>query len=251
MELQGNLVTLQKHKIQPYAISYDSVETLHEFANEHGILYPLLSDADSEVIRSFGIFNDLVPEGHRWYGVPFPGTFMVDENGLVVEKSFYANHGVRDSVANMLQERFEATPAGRPKHIIETDDLKASAYVSSATIRRGQIQTVSIEVEMKEGRHIYAPTVKGGYTPSSVAFENVKNVQIDEPSYPKPTKKKLVGKNVPVFEDKFIIKTSIRNQHRDDFTIHATFDYQACDENECYMPQQLTFELPLIYLDNI
>ena len=58
-------------------------------------------------------------------------------------------------------------------------------------------------------------------------------------------------KNVSIFENTITLKTTVRNQHRNDFTLRAHLDYQACDDSECYMPQQLTFELPLIYLDNI
>jgi hypothetical protein len=251
VELQGNLVALQKHRIQPYAISYDSVETLNAFADEHGLLYPLLSDPNSEVIRAYDIFNHLVPEGHRWYGVPFPGSYMVDPQGQVIEKSFYADHGIRDSVAAMLLEKFQDAPAGRPKQTFENDDLKATAYVSSATIRRGQVQTFMVDIELKDDRHIYAPNVKGGYTPTSLTLDSIKDVQFNDIIYPEPIKKKLVGKNVPVFENHIILKTSFCNRHRDDITIRAHLDYQACDEKECYMPQQLTFELPLIYLENV
>ena len=176
---------------------------------------------------------------------------VVDPQGVVIEKSFHDDHGLIDSDANILQEKFQVDPAGRPKHILENDDLKATAYISSATIRRGQIQTVSIDIEIKEGRHVYAPSVKGGYTSTALTFDLIKDVHIGETSFPTSTKKKLLGKNVPIFENTLTLKTSIRNQHRDDFTVRAQLDYQSCDDKECYMPQQLTFELPLIYLDNI
>ena len=55
--------------------------------------YDLLSDADSAVIREFGILNMLIspddPEqaaGRSFYGVPFPGVYETDENGVVTER---------------------------------------------------------------------------------------------------------------------------------------------------------------------
>ncbi|HAA76263.1 TPA: hypothetical protein DCE37_14200 [Candidatus Latescibacteria bacterium] len=101
MDLQDNLDALQSDGVEPYEISYDPVETLSGFADEHGITYPLLSDVDNGVITDFGILNTLVPEGHRWYGVPFPGTYTTDVNGIIRSRTFYANHAVRDSIARM------------------------------------------------------------------------------------------------------------------------------------------------------
>jgi len=251
VELQGNLVTLQKHGIQPYAISYDPVDTLYAFAEKHGLTYPLLSDANSAVIRAFNILNTLVPEGHRWYGVPFPGTYMVDAKGVVRDKSFYANHGVRDGVAHMLQESFHATPAGRPVQTFETDDLIASAALSSATIRRGQVQTITVEIELKNDRHIYAPKVTDGYTPTALTFDAIEDVTFADVQYPQPEPIKLLGKSVPVYTDKLTLKTTLLNRRREDFAVCAHLNYQACDDKECYMPQDLTFELPLIFLDNV
>ncbi len=63
------------------AVSYDSVAVLESFTNRiGGFRYPVLADPDSEIIRAFGIFNAKVPRGHTWYGICYPGTFIVDQN---------------------------------------------------------------------------------------------------------------------------------------------------------------------------
>lgn len=41
-------------------MSYDTPEQLQAFADEHDVTYDLLSDADSAVIREFGILNTLI-----------------------------------------------------------------------------------------------------------------------------------------------------------------------------------------------
>ncbi len=143
MELQDRLAALKADRIQPYAISYDSVETLKDFADRHGITYPLLSDTESSVIEAFGILNTLVPPDHRWFGVPFPGTYMVDEDGVVFDRSFYADHGVRDSVARMLARSFAIQDSRGTVKVVETTAVKASAWLSADTVRRGQVHTIS------------------------------------------------------------------------------------------------------------
>lgn len=68
------------------AISYDSVEVPRTFAKRAGITIPLLSDPKSEIIKAFGILNTTVPRNTEFYGVPFPGTYIVDERGRVKSK---------------------------------------------------------------------------------------------------------------------------------------------------------------------
>ena len=252
MELQDNLKQFKKNAIQPCAISYDPVNVLKSFAEKHRVTYPLLADTDSAVIRQFDIFNTLVPKGHRWYGVPFPGTFMVDEQGIVTDKSFYASHGVRDSVGRMLQEKFHITPEGCPTQTLETDDLKATASLTSGTVRRGQIQTFILNIEMKPGRHIYGPHLSGGYIPTTLTFQNIEDVRFGETVYPEPEPLtlKALNETLPVYEGCITLKATFLNRSRDNITVRARLDYQACDDRECYMPVQLDFELPIVYMDN-
>ncbi len=72
-------------------MSYDSVEVLAHFAARKGITVPLLSDPRSEIIRRFGVVNDEIPESDaRQYGMPHPGTFVIDERGFIRDKFFEA-----------------------------------------------------------------------------------------------------------------------------------------------------------------
>lgn len=70
------------------AISYDSVETLKTFADRAKIEFPLLSDEESVAIKAFGILNEGVRAGSRQEGIPHPGTFVIDSNGLIRAKLF-------------------------------------------------------------------------------------------------------------------------------------------------------------------
>ena len=68
------------------AISYDSPTVLKRFAAKSAITYPLLSDAGSRTIDAYGIRNKEAPE--RWSGIPHPGTFIIDTNGVIRSKLF-------------------------------------------------------------------------------------------------------------------------------------------------------------------
>ena len=96
--------------------------------DKFGITFPLLSDETSNVIRGFGILNTHIPDDHKWSGVPYPGTYMVGDDGLVFS-NFFAEHGTRESVNDMLQEDFQVQEMERGEVQVATSpDLTARAY---------------------------------------------------------------------------------------------------------------------------
>ena len=93
VQLQGVSSKLLAKGYSLFAISNDPVEILDEFAVAHGITFSLLSDEKSEVIKAFGIMNQLIEpdEGRsmRWYGIPYPGTYYLNDNCVVTDKDFH------------------------------------------------------------------------------------------------------------------------------------------------------------------
>ena len=88
MELEQNLDAFRKHGLGVAAISYDSVAVLKNFGDRQHISYPLLSDPESKIIRAFDILNETVESGTAFYGIPYPGTFILDTQGRVIAKYF-------------------------------------------------------------------------------------------------------------------------------------------------------------------
>ena len=59
------------------------------FAEANNIPFLLLSDLGSKGIREFGILNTLVQKDEiPFYGIPFPGIYLVDEQDIIQEKFF-------------------------------------------------------------------------------------------------------------------------------------------------------------------
>ena len=83
MELERNLAAIRKQGLGVAAISYDSVAVLKNFADRQHITFPLLSDSGSQTIRAFGILNETVKPDTAFYGIPYPGTFIVNAQGKV------------------------------------------------------------------------------------------------------------------------------------------------------------------------
>ena len=90
VRLQAELNKIEGAGIQLVAISYDSAENLKEFADKNKITFPLLSDAGSKTIDAYGVRNEKTEPGSRQDGIPHPGTFLVDKDGVVRAKLFYS-----------------------------------------------------------------------------------------------------------------------------------------------------------------
>ena len=68
-------------------ISYDSVDILKEFTDKKNVTFPLLSDPDSKTIKAYGLL-DAAAKGKQ-EGIPYPGTFVVDQGGVIRAKLFH------------------------------------------------------------------------------------------------------------------------------------------------------------------
>lgn len=86
--MQDELIAIKKAKLQLVAVSYDSPETLKEFAKQARITFPLLSDQKSKAIAAYGVLNQKAKGGQG--GIPHPGTFLIGQDGKIYDKLFYS-----------------------------------------------------------------------------------------------------------------------------------------------------------------
>lgn len=101
MQLQADQHKLESAGLRVVGISYDSVEVLAGFAAERKITFPLLSDPGSTTMKAFGIFN---PEATgKAAGVPYPGTFIIDAQGVVRAKMFLEGYRQRHSTDALIR----------------------------------------------------------------------------------------------------------------------------------------------------
>ena len=76
------------------AVSYDSPVELKRFSVKYGITFPLLSDPESSAIIQLGLLDTNYDASTKYYGVPYPGVFLVDSKGIIIDK--FAEQGYRD-----------------------------------------------------------------------------------------------------------------------------------------------------------
>ena len=287
MELQERLEELTGSGIGVAAISYDSQEILANFARERGITFPLLSDADSAVIKAYGILNtvageaassgtddpELLADVQKYVavfgmfpesvGTPFPGTFMLDENGRVESRYFEEFYRERNTTANvMLKLGIDLSPV----EAIEgsSHQLDFTAYPSNNSVTAGSKFSIAVKVDPKPGMHVYAPGAeKMRYRVVGLNLDPNPSVSYKPVTYPESEIYHFVplDEHVPVYQHSFTLLQDVlvnaSNEEQavlaelDALTLTGTFDYQACDDEICYNPESvpLSFTLDLAEYD--
>jgi hypothetical protein len=252
VELQQQPEGFRKQGMAVASLSYDSAALLADFAARKGISYPMLSDPDSKVIRAFGILNTNLEPGTPFYGVPFPGLYVIDEHGTVKAKYFEDDHRERYTAGDVLTRGFGAD--GTNQTTIETPHLKLTSSASDAATMPGGRVALILDLELKPGMHVYAPGVQGGYIAIDWRIPESKAWLAEPAGYPTSRILNLpvIHETVPVYEGRFRLvrdltigqQNALAQVLAPDRTlkVEGTFRYQACDDKECYPPRTIPLQ---------
>ena len=129
MELQSRYADITGQGLGLVAISYDAPDTLKKFADSRGITFPMLSDQGSAIIKQYGLLNDAMDPKSRFYGVPHPGTFIVDRKGVVQSRFFEDAYQERYTAATIL-----GTLGGGAGMSADTLHLTMTASISDGSL---------------------------------------------------------------------------------------------------------------------
>ena len=247
MELQQSLAKFKEQGLGVVAVSYDNPAILKHFADRMGITYPLLSDVDSKIINSFGILNTNLPEGHFLYGMPFPGTYIVDSKGTVTSKYFEQWHRQRFTADTILVKEFGLE--GALKTTVRTEHLTVKASASQNKIRPGNRISVVLNIELPDKMHIYAPGAEG-YKIVSLNIQEDPMLKIHDSEYPdaKIMYLEVIKERVPIYDSRVRISRDVTvspGYRATNLTISGEFNYQACDDTICYLPVRVPLKLEL------
>ncbi len=105
--MQRDLKKIEDAGVRVAGVSYDSVEVLKGFADKQKITFPLLSDPDSKTIAAYALRNKETA-GKKFGkvdldGVPYPGTLLIDKEGVVRAKLFVDGYKDRHSVEELVK----------------------------------------------------------------------------------------------------------------------------------------------------
>ncbi len=252
MELQSRYADIQAQGMGLAAIIYESVETLRTFSEARGIEFPILSDEGSAVIQEYDLLNREQRPGSRAYGIPYPGTFILDTEGRVTARFF----------EQAYQERFTGSSImvalGDPVHGIDrnatqltTDHLEALVYATDGIVAPGNRFSLVVDVTPKGNMHVYAPG-DHTYQVISLRVDTPDFIQTHDVTYPEPQIYHFepLDERVEVYEQPFTLVQEVTipmsreiaglaAQPNATLTIEGALEYQACDDAICYTPVEL------------
>lgn len=237
---------------------------MSRFADSHGITYPLLGDEGSVVITEIGLLNVTVEEERAAYnrkveerhrGMPYPGSFLIDEDGILVGKRLEQSHRIRPT-ANTLMGAFFGDE-GEPEGLVTSDSpgVQVAAWLDAPVISANQLQEAHVRFLLEPDVHLYTEPVPSGFRAIGVTLvgDDALHVEHVEP---------LKGHEFEIdgLSDKFhVLEGTIdiavpfflltnRDTAGDEMRkvpLSVEISYQACTGAECFMPETVTLDLDL------
>jgi hypothetical protein len=234
VELQGRTEELQKAGLGLAAMTYDPVAVLADFSVRRGITFPLLSDVGSATIKRYGILNTTVPETNPLHGFPFPGTFVLDRDGVVTARFFERTYQERDTISSALVRMGGRIDAAAMK--TSAPHLGITSYLTDQVASPGTHFSIVLDITPATRVHVYAPGVVG-YKPIVLTIQPQPGLVIREAHFPAADDYffKPLNEHVPVYQRAFrVIQDVMIDPSRDaaatvralkNMTIEATLTY--------------------------
>jgi AhpC/TSA family/Disulphide bond corrector protein DsbC len=257
VELQRRYADITRQGLGLIAISYDSPETLKAFTASRGVTFPLVSDQGSVIIKRFGLLNDTVDPKSRTYGIPHPGTLMVDRKGVVQSRYFEDAYQERYTTGAIL------SGAGGASTIkATTAHLSMTASLSDSQAAPGERLSLVADLTPASTMHVYAPG-KHSYQVVRLEIDPHPWLKIHPVVYPPSTiyHFKPLDERVEVFVKPFRLRRDLTLLATPEaqkllasmtsVTISGAVEYQACDDKVCFNPARVpvTFTVALKGLD--
>ena len=260
VELQDALPRFEAAGIKLYAISYDEPEALAEFAHHHGITFPLLSDRGSRVIKRYGILNHFVTRNQvPHYGIPFPGTYLVDEHGIVTAKLFNRSLAARASAEAVIDSALGEILLREEEPTAQAGDdeirISATYHGGGGRIKFGAMRQLVVRFELAPGLHIYDEPVPEGMVATRIEVEPPEGLRSLDWVKPPTHGLSLPGLDqelrvwdgrvdfvLPVHADDRIAGL-VEDTGIEEVEIGIRIHYQACDERACRIPQQQSLKI--------
>jgi len=234
------------------------------FSDKFNITYPLLSDEGSEVIRAFGIENTLVQtdvtdeEKEKLTGIPFPGTYVVDESGVVIEKFFQRSYATRTSAGTLVNGALARilTPEDTPKTGVAENGVTIDAFLADKALYLEYMTTLCVRITLDDELHIYGDPAPEGYIATTVTILESKGIRPGQPQYPATTPMRFDALNVyegvveitvPITADVGLLNWNKLKDKPESTELRIEVQYQACSETTCFPPQKknISLDVPL------
>ena len=252
MQLQEKMSAFDALGISVLAISYDEPDALKDFQDAYGITYTLLSDPDSKVIRDYGILNTLIAEDdHPWFGIPFPGTYVTDSQGIITHKFFENNLVLRVGPEELLRAvDGDALSEYMGNPVSDTTDAEPKVFLEGEHLAVGVLQHLVCQINVSQGRHLYADPAPQGMIPFTLTLDAQSKLVIRELIRPASEAHTMAGTGevIQVNHGRVELRLPITANAAITSTTEPTMldlsgevSWQTCDEDVCDVPRRSRF----------
>ncbi|MFT5531454.1 MAG: hypothetical protein ACI91O_001478 [Candidatus Poriferisodalaceae bacterium] len=237
--------------VKLYALSYDEPDALADYAMANDVTFTLLSDPDSEVITNFGILNTSIPpDDHPWFGIPFPGAYVIDGAGTIVAKFFEHNFAVRSGPEQMLAaalgQSFTVQASAAPPQQVEVD-----VQLDGDKLPMGVTREIVATFRVPDGQHLYSEPVPEGLVAATIELDDTPGV-LSYTSLAPPTQPLTLsgsGQTLQVYQGDVVLRLPVTQNARAMekvegtrmVTVSGKVRWQSCDDNECGLAQSQSF----------
>jgi hypothetical protein len=187
--------------------------------------------------------------------VPYPGTFVLDEGGLIRQKHFEQSYRVRPTRSIILEwAGLEGRPTVDPMPSVPDTSVAVQVWTDEVTYRPYQQFRSHVRLIMPAGVHVYAPRVPPGYQALSVEIEPLDGLELGELVMPEGQPFAIAG-----LEETFVVYEGtvegtlpfMLTRNLGATMVRVRVSYQPCTEVECLPPANVAQDIALNGLDLI
>ena len=198
-----------------------------------------------------------------FYGIPFPGFFLLDEDGTVVDKLFNRHLAHREGIETILDSFAGRIAHGDNEPIAaasEDDGVRITAFLrgGGGVLRIGPRRRLVVRFEIPDGLHIYGEPVPTGMVATTIEIDGPDGFRHEPAEAPATHAFELPGADDPLqvwegtteFVFPVYAASALARAIRDGATsikVEVTVGYQACDDAQCFIPRirTLSLEVPI------
>ena len=109
------------------------------------------------------------------YGIPYPGVYVCDEQGVVTSKFFHDSYKKRESPEMLIDAALgeiqidESAP--RATSADDGIEITAALHGGNGSLRQGIVRQLVVSFDLPEGLHIYGEPVPQGLTATRIDVE--------------------------------------------------------------------------------
>ena len=235
-----------------YVLSYDEVDALADYKEAHGATFTMLSDPDSEVIRSFGILNTTIAEDdHPWHGIPYPGVYVTDDEGIITQKFFENNFTVRPG-AEQLVAAVKGEEVGLEERPATDQEVEVDIEFEGNDLPVGITRQIVARFSVPNGMHLYQEPVPDGLVAASIELDDEAEGIVSYTLVAPETQPLTLGSDghtLEVYEGNVVLRLPIAQNGRaitkdDDgrwVSVSGRVRWQACNDETCLVPDERAF----------